>query len=85
MVFSFLHTQQQEGTFACHLIQSVHSEPWVGSYCVYVLSNTGSYRVLGPTGWVWGLHQGGWEAVHLCFQRASVTSRNGVVQLLSLS
>lgn len=54
MVFSFLRTQQQEGTFACHLLQSVHSEPWVESYCVYVLWNTGSYGVLGPTGWGWG-------------------------------
>lgn len=49
-VFSFLHTQQQEGTFACHFIQSMQSEPWVGSYCVlcpreyWVLQGTGFHR-----------------------------------------
>lgn len=62
MVFSFLCTQQQEDTFACHLIQSMQSEPWIGSY--WVLCPMKDWELQGPgahraEGW----HQDGSGAV----------------------
>lgn len=62
IVFSFLCTQQREGTFDCPLIQSMQSEPWVGSYWVlcpmeyWVLQDPEPHRA---EGW----HQGGSGAV----------------------
>lgn len=50
MVFSFLCTQQREGTFACHLIQSMQSEPWVGSYWVLCPMEYWVLKGPGPTG-----------------------------------
>lgn len=50
MVFSFLCTQQLEGTFDCPLIQSMQSERGLDPTGFCALWNTGSYRVLSPTG-----------------------------------